>query len=837
MQTMRGLSRASWVRAVLAVVTVTAAGSATTAAGRPAQPAAASVVGTATPEAVSVPGGDGVRILRDEYGVPHVYARSGWALFFGEGYAVGQDRLWQAELLRRTGSGTLAEVTPGATADLVSSDLTYRAYTGGAARLRALADRLPAATRLAVRAFSAGMNAWIQAATAAGTLPAEYASEGFTPRPWTVQDVLATWMVIESRFGSFGADELSDADQLATWTATLGAGGAAEVFSDTHWLDDPSAPTTIPGRSAGPARPPGTAAGVGRARGPGRAGVSTALLARALAGQQATSRVLARVGQLPRWHSNAAVLSGRYTTDGAPLLLGGPQAEYSAPQTFMEIGLHGAGYDATGVTIPGTVSVEIGVGAHAAWSVTSGGSDNSDWYADTVDPTGHPGRYLFDGRWLPYACRTEIIAVRGQQAQRYQVCQGRHGPVLAADGGTALALRDAGAEGLDGTIAGFLALDAAPTRARFAAPLRDMAGNFNILYADQAGHIAYWHVGRIPIRAAGDAAFLPHPGDGSDEWQGFVPFSRMPHALDPAQGWLANWNNKPRADWSNSGYGFIDWGPVQRVQTLDRELATVRPHTADAGTLAGINRIVGQTAESPAGDESNITVHQLLPMLLSGVAAAADPRLPGVQRLLAEWDGQRVDADNDGRYDDPAAAIYQQWYPTFIDHAFAGTIGSVTSRDAVDDTVLTDMAVRLLQGRTAAAPLRHDYLHGEPVSHAVTTSLLQTLDSLAITYRSADPRRWLLPDVATRWEPLGLGAVADTPWMNRGTYNQIVHLGAGTGLTAIDVVAPGQNGEAGNPHFADQLALYATWQYKPMRLTTHDLRGHLTGDILLTATP
>lgn len=337
-------------------------------------------------------------------------------------------------------------------------------------------------------------------------------------------------------------------------------------------------------------------------------------------------------------------------------MLGGPQAQYSAPQTFFEVGLHGAGYDVTGVTIPGTVAVEIGAGAGHAWSITSGGTDNSDWYADTIDPAAHPGQYLFNGRWHHYACRTETIDVYHQPARHYRVCQGRHGPVYAASGHTALALRDAGAEGIDGTVAGFLALDTAHNLAQFGDALPRFAGSFNFLYADQAGNIAYWQVGHVPLRAPGDNPFLIHPGTGSDEWRGYLPWPAMPHAINPAQGWLANWNNKPEPGWPNSAHGFIDWGPVQRVQALTRQLTALRPHTATAAALEHINRVAAQTAESPVGNEYNIAVHALLPRLLARVNTTADPRLPAAVALLSHWDGQRIDPDHDGFYHSPAVA-------------------------------------------------------------------------------------------------------------------------------------------------------------------------------------
>src|SRR6516225_10764398 len=433
---------------------------------------------------LSVPGAGAVRIVRDDYGVPHIFASTARGLFYGEGYAVAQDRLWQAELLRRIGTGTLAAVRGLGGPRAVPSDVNFREYTGGEDHLRALVRELPAPARVAVQAFSDGMNAWIGTAIGTHALPREYAKAGLTPRPWTPEDVMATWLAVARQYGSFGGDEVTNAAQLAAWTAALGPSAAAKVFADTHWLNDPSAPTTIP---AGPASKdravrPARAAPAARALRPAR--VSRGLLAAVVRQQRATSRTLARVGQGSRWHSNAVVLSGRLTKDGAPLLLGGPQAQYSAPQTFMEVGLHGAGYDVTGVTIPGTVAVQVGVGAHHAWSVTSAGTDNSDWYADTIDPAGHPGQYLFDGRWHHYACRIETIDVYHQPARHYGVCQGRHGPVSAASGHTALALRDAGADGIDGTITGFLAVDAAHSLAQFAAARPRFAGSFNFLYAD-----------------------------------------------------------------------------------------------------------------------------------------------------------------------------------------------------------------------------------------------------------------------------------------------------------------------------------------------------------------
>ena len=147
--------------------------------------AGAAVAGTAAPGSaaavLSVPGAGAVRIVRDEYGVPHIFASTARALFYGEGYAVAQDRLWQAEQLRLTGTGTVAAVYRFGGPGSVPGDLNFREYTGGQAHLRALVRALPAPAQVAVQAFCEGMNSWIRTAIRTHTLPPEYAFLRLTP--------------------------------------------------------------------------------------------------------------------------------------------------------------------------------------------------------------------------------------------------------------------------------------------------------------------------------------------------------------------------------------------------------------------------------------------------------------------------------------------------------------------------------------------------------------------------------------------------------------------------------------------------------------------------------
>ena len=354
------------------------------------------------------------------------------------------------------------------------------------------------------------------------------------------------------------------------------------------------------------------------------------------------------------------------------------------------------------------------------------------------------------------------------------------------------------------------------------------APNFNLMVADVRGNIAYWHVGKIPIRAEGDDPWLPHDGTGVAEWQGFVPWEEMPRAVNPDQGWLANWNNKPRPDWDNTVAGFGNWGPVQRVDTLMYHFEGLDQGTASVETLEEINRLAGLTTDTPSGTAFAVFVPNLLDDMLGQVDAGADPRLPAIIALLSGWDWLQDDADDDGLYDSPAVAIFNTWWQAHADRVFADDLGYV-----MEPVLVGNLTYRLLH-EDASLPLLHDYLGAETVGEALTGSLVDALDALTVAYGSTDPADWLPPIAEIVWAPLGAGSVSNTLWMNRGTYNQITHLGPGPALFAENVVSPGQSGDPFGLHFADQLELYATWTYKPMYLNRGDLAGHEESVTLLT---
>ena len=761
-----------------------------------------------------------VTIIRDEYGVPHLYADTLAPLFYGVGWAQGQDRLWQAETLRRASTGTLAEwFGPGS----LSSDVQARTLLGPASRRASLFAAASPDVKVIFESFAAGMNGWIAKATATGQLPYEYAAFGVAPRPWTVDDSLAVYMLLGSRFGWFGSDELDNAMAYGDLVARLGPLEGAKVFADTHWLEDPSAVTTDP---------------AGKRRGhqfddrqvEGRHSDDATRAARQVRErEEEAEKALSEIG-LRRTHmSNAIVLGPRMSADGKALLLGGPQMGYGAPQINHEMGLHGAGFEITGMQIAGWPLIPIGVGRGYAWSLTSGGSDNSDIFELELNPA-NPGQYRYQGGWRSLDCRVEAIPVAGQAPLSRMLCASVQGPVIAAAGGKAYAFANSTYGSEMASFEAWSSLGRVRNFAQFRKQLSKVAYNFNVMYADAEGNFAHFHVGKIPVRSPGANPFFPQPGDGSSAWLGTIPFREMPHSVNPERGWLTSWNNKPGPNWPNSSAGFWNWGPVHRVNTLRRILEQLPPHSATLETLAAINRRAGFTTDSPSGSADTVVVSTMLGQMLDAVDGSADPRLPGAIALLRGWNWLQEDEDGDGHYDSPAVAVFNTWWDKVLASVYLAKAGP-----AADTNVGGNLIYRLLEGPRSALPVRADYLGSRTIGQALTSGLKDALDALTAQYGTGATAAWLQARAEINWVPGGVGRVSNTIWMNRGTYGQLVHLGEKEDLRAMNVIAPGQSGDFRSPHFDDQLDLYATWKYKPMRLTKRSQLEHAESITTLNA--
>jgi len=774
-----------------------------------------------------------VRIFRDDYGTPHVLARNPRGLFFGFGYAVAQDRLWQAEINRRMALGTLAEVFgPSA----LPSDVFARRFFGP---FQLRAEMLTGAddwTRTILSAYASGINAWIDKASDEGLLPLEFAAFGVEPTKWSEDDVVASFIALNAQLSWVPPAELENAQALESLISRLGPEEGLAVFADTHWLDDPSAPTTIPvdrdimglaelvskGRQTAALR---TAVNREDIRRWARVGTEVTAFLREV---QASRNALG----LPRGPSSFALALGpRLTEDGSAVLIGGPQAGFSVPGLALEIGLHGAGFNAVGVSVAGAPFLAAGAGRRVAWSLTTAGTDHWDVFAEVVDPAD-PDRYQYNGDLLSFGCRLEIFRVAAQDDMTMDLCESVHGPVLFRDSSVAFALANS-VRGLGlNSLSGWSRLGTARSHRQFGSLVKTIDYNINHLYADADGNIAFWQTGLIPVRAPGVDPWLPTLGTGQFDWQGFMPREELPSALNPSQGWMANWNSKPRADWPNSNGGFFAWGPVQRVQRiiqLSRELGS-----RDSGRkeLEELVEEIGQVVDTPSGQPLFVFAPGLLKAMTAKVVESTDPRLPGVVDRLLRWadDGLlQTDEDGDGFFDQPDVSIFNTWYTVAVEQILRDEVGAIFDETRGGLAIFAQLLHRLLDPNPALW-LQADYLDGRTTEEAITRALIDSLDQLTARYQSEDLDDWLQPALEIEWQPGGLGTVPNSPYGNRGIYTQIVRLrpnSRGGRVGGVNNLPPGQSGDFRSPHFADQIEDFNRYDYKEMRLNVSKLWPHI----------
>jgi penicillin amidase len=459
-----------------------------------------------------------VEIVRDNWGVPHIYAQNLDDLFFAQGYVHAQDRLWQMELNRRVAHGRLSEIFGRIAIDtdrLIRTLGFTRAAQNDLAHLDAEAER-------ALKAYALGVNTFVEAN--ANRLPVEFTLLGFKPTPWEPTDSLA-W----GKFMAWGLAVNWDSELLhAALIDRLGVERAARLQGEYHREN----PLVLPDHTY--------------------AEMLEQLIAHFDAARQWLP--VGGVGGA----SNNWVVDGTKSTTGKPLLANDPHLTLQMPSLWYENHLVAPDMEVTGVSLPGAPCVILGHNRDIAWGWTAAFSDVQDLYLEKFNPDDST-RYEFQGRWEQATVVREEIRVKGEAAPLVEeVVITRHGPIinplvpsrlhpaLSAKGQgekVALALRWVGYEESH-LFRSTLRLNCARNRDEFVEALRDFdAPSLSMVYADRAGNIGYYLAGRIPIRAKG-SGLVPVPGwTGEYEWTDWIPHEELPHLLNPAQHYIASANN------------------------------------------------------------------------------------------------------------------------------------------------------------------------------------------------------------------------------------------------------------------------------------------------------
>jgi penicillin amidase len=709
----------------------------------------------------------GVTIVRGPYGVPSITGASDFDAWWGVGYAVAQDRLFQLELFRRATSGRLAEIL-GET--YLDDDLIARRDYYTDAEIDSMIARIPPSLRSRAEAYRDGINAWVaETRSDPSKVPGEFTALGVQTPTWTLRDT--------ARIGVFLARTVPSGDGAELENARALKEAGPRAFNRLLPLRTKGRVPTVP-RSSGlfPSQP-------GRTRKQERRAFKRSQ--RFLAGLQLPSvkqsstagRTEARGGSymwgIGRPHKKGARPKG----PGNTYLFNGPQLGYSIPELFVEFELHSPVQNMRGVSAAGVPVMGIGHNGRLAWGFTSGLSDEDDLYAEKL--TG-PETYTFKGQQRKMDCRDERFDFRspptdlpgdladliggtrqaaGTRVER--ICRTIHGPVQVRADGVAYARRYAIWNRELETLVGLSALNDAPTVRAADRALLGVTWNENVIATDDRGNIGYWHPGLHPLRPKNYDERLPYPGTGEAEWRGLLPRRKTPYAINPRQGYLVQWNNVPSLGWTSG-----DAPASERMAGNFHRAAFLR-------------RLVARVARAPGYEASrNIdrrsgTTAQQRPLFGRQLRRARRGSRGIGRRLLEtliEWDGSYHRVDAQGRVA-PGVAAWEE----FKDQAEAIALYNLNKR-------APGPAAKDVAGGTGSS---HEFDISNGEAYALRTLGRRGLrlaaerahEKLAARFRSPEPDNWREPRRMYKVSAQGAADTPELPFFDRGTWEQSIWLG------------------------------------------------------------
>ena len=654
-----------------------------------------------------------MRIVRDQFGIPHVYGQDRAALMFGLGYVTGEDRLFLADALRHAGRGDLSSFAGGANVGQDRDTFSNAPYASEA-ELQVQydqADDIYGAEGVQiqndVQNYVDGMNQWIAESRldVVNKFDALYTATLHPggAEPWKVTDVIATGALVAGIFGKGGGGEVGAATSLQAARRVLGAKRGRKVWNDFRSADDPEAPSTVRGKrfpyrvprgrrgiampDPGSVEPVPIVAGESQAAAPKSAGAEPLL--------KALDEITAG--------SNALTVSARESETGNPLAVFGPQTSYYAPQLLMEQDAHapasaeGPAIHARGVSFVGTnLYVQLGRGVDYAWSATSAGQDITDVFAVKLcEPGGGAATtasrgYRWGGdcvamdvlehtnSWVPNAADSTPAGSETMRVYRTNAGLLTHTATIKDRPYGYTKLRASYKREVDaaGSFADWNSPDVVHDAQSWMQSGYKNDLTFNWFYVDSED-VAYFNSGANPVRARGTHPNFPVLAKPRFMWRDYdpvlntfrrAPIGRHPQALN--QRFLSSWNNKQARGYRCDSIRC--YTSVYRVDSLDDN---IRAEIGGAGKMSLTELI---DAMETAGTV-DLRGTQVVPVALKVIGKSGGPAVRAAVDTLRTWSrsgAHRLDFDNDGNYDQAdAVRIMDAWWPLWVEGQFEPFLG------------------------------------------------------------------------------------------------------------------------------------------------------------------
>jgi len=747
---------------------------------------------------------EAVEILRDRWGISHIYAKNQHDLFFAQGYNAARDRLFQLEIWRRRAIGTMAEIQG---AEALNRDIGARLLRFRLDLTQEMNHYHPQGAQI-IPAFVDGINAYIkETETSPDLLPIEFRLLGIKPQTWTPE-------VVISRVGGLFMNLESEL-LMAQRVRAVG------VTTTKALVDlEPGNPNLVVARGLNLGIIPDDvlkyylAARANVKFSPEDIVLPEARATRSFKQFPSLAMTSDDISPSASEGSNNWVLHGMKTQTGHPIMANDPHRAITAPSLRYWMHLVAPGWDVIGGGEPHLPGISIGHNEHGAWGLTIFPTDSEDLYVYITNPA-KPHQYRYKGKWEDMTVVRETFSVKGQEPVTVDLKYTRHGPVLAEDHvhHRAYALRAAWLEIGATPYLASLRMDQATNWQEFrAACAYSQAPSENMVWADVKGNIGWQATGIAPRRPTWNG-LLPVPGDGRFEWKGYLPSDALPFRVNPPEGFLATANAENLPPRYPHAISYL-WEPPYRQIRIEEVLK--------AGTRLTIDNVARLQT-----DEFSIPARTLVPLLRRLRADKADVQA-ALEKLLS-WD--YVLSQNS-----VAAAIYATWQQQLWENfrnqrvpasaqqhfpkmAPQRLLASLTTPDrsygpdpqAGRDCFLLDSLTRTVQQLTERFGTdTNKWVYGQDHYHHIT--LRHPLTEAVNSQHRAQF------DVG----PLPRGGDGFT--VNNTDNNAAQNVGASfriiTDLAdwdrSLGINTPGQSGNPDDPHYRDLTELWETGKYFPL---------------------
>ena len=552
-----------------------------------------------------------VEVLRDQWGVNHIYANNEHDLFFTQGYCAAKDRLFQFEIWRRQATGTTAEILG---AREIKRDIGTRLFQYRGSIEKDLAKYHPRGVAI-INAYVQGVNAYIKEANQnPTTLPIEFKLLHIQPKEWTAA------VVISRHQGLLG--NITQELNIARAVGKIGE----DKVKDIVWFH-PKQPNLKMDSSIQPAFLEKDILGLYNAY------RNELVFQKSDFGEKDEDAVMNTNNKTERdlflqsqemEGSNNWIVAGSKSASGYPLLANDPHRKIAVPSLRYIVHLVAPGWNVIGGGEPEIPGVSIGHNEKGAWGLTIFETDGEDLYVYDLNKK-NLNQYWHKGQWKDMKLIQDSIHVKNSADVKITHKYSIHGPICFIDSVNhkAYAIRAAWMEPGGAPYLASLRIDQATDWESFreACSYSHIPGE-NMIWADKKGNIGWQAVGIIPVRK-NFSGYVPVPGDGRFEWAGYLPIKERPHLFNPSKGFFAtaNQNVTPTnyTQWDAIGY---TWADPFRGNRIDQVLEP--NNKIDLPTMAAL-----QT------DYYSIPASRMVP-LLSNISFE-DDHLQKAKSYLTNW--------------------------------------------------------------------------------------------------------------------------------------------------------------------------------------------------------